>query len=380
MYYRNNNGMRLNPQKLHENIMRNLREGLNEAEINELFGLGGPKKPKQELTAEYIREADGAELADLMAEYCNYWLASAGESLDKAIMPAVKALMGTCQEGKEQSTKVMKAIVTAVRNAVAGAYDKTIDAVKATPRIILMGIAICVKLGASGIDIAVQGGKAIYTSVVNWCKDTYAKCKDAVEKGWDTAKDKMILFGKVALAVALLCAHKVAGAAQACGGFIKELVADAADGVKAAVLIVRAWFAAKAEAFVAWTKETVGAAKNKVVEAWNAMDKAITKGWNNAVSKVLDWCNSIKLTVSKLVDKVGNTMNAAGDAIVGAKDRAVVAGIGKAVRMLSSKYSEDDIVAIVRKALKEGVQFEKNGTFIINEKYYSNTTLNPILG
>lgn len=369
----------VNKQKLHDALLENLRS-MNEAELNELFGLGGPKKPKQELTAEYIRNADGGELADLLAEYCNYWMASAGESLDKAIMPAVNALFNTCKEKKEDGTKLMKAIVLACRKALTGAYDKTLDGVKALPRILLMGVALTVKFGANGIDLGVNAAKAIYSAIVTWVKDTYGKCKDGVEKAWDATKDKMVLCAKVLMAVGVLCAYKVAGAAQTLGALVKEIVNDAKDGVNAAVLIVRMWFAAKAEAVTAWVKETVADAKNKVVEVWNGMEKAVTKGWNNAVSKIVDWCNSIKLTVNKIVDKVADTMTAAGDAIVGAKDKVVVASIGKAVKMLSKNYSEDDIIAIVRKALKEGVRFEADGSFIVNEKYYTSTNLKPVLG
>lgn len=366
--------------QLHENLLKNLKANLNEAELNELFGFGSPKKPTQELNADYILKASNEELADLMAEYCNYWLGAAGESIDKAVAAPTQALLAACKEKKDAATKTMKAIVTACRKSLTGAYDKSLDAVKSTPRILIMGIAIAVKFGANGVELAVQAGKAIYAAVANWIKETYAKCKGLVEKGWEAGKEKLVLLGKILLAVALLAGNKIAGAAQAFAGVVKQIVEDAANGIKEAVLLVRMWFAAKGEAVAAWTKETVGAARNKVVEAWNGMEKAVTKGWNKAVSAVLDWCNSIRVSVNKLVDKVGDTMNAAGDAIIGAKDKAIVAGIGKAVKMLSNKYSEDDIIAVVRKALKEGVQFESDGTFVINEKYYANTTLKPILG
>lgn len=48
----------------------------------------------------------------------------------------------------------------------------------------------------------------------------------------------------------------------------------------------------------------------------------------------------------------------------------LASGIEKAVKVMKPKYSEDDLVALVRKAYNEGLQLEPNGTLIINEKYY----------
>ena len=84
------------------------------------------------------------------------------------------------------------------------------------------------------------------------------------------------------------------------------------------------------------------------------------------------------MTVAKIGEKIADTITAAGDHIIAAKDKAVVFGIGKAVKALSKNYSEDDIVGIVRAAYNEDLRVDLNGNVLLNEAYYTKTNLRRI--
>ena len=91
-------------KQVYEKIMRELMPILNEHldeddEINELFGFGSSvKEPSQALTAEYIKEVSVEELTDVMGEYMNYWMAKAGDSIDKALQTSSAKMLEICKK------------------------------------------------------------------------------------------------------------------------------------------------------------------------------------------------------------------------------------------------------------------------------------------
>lgn len=177
------------------------------------------------------------------------------------------------------------------------------------------------------------------------------------------------------MSVILLIANKIQGAAQAFGEWLKTIIADVKEKVNAAVMICRSWFAVKSKEVVDFMKDQFNNVRQSCVEAWNKLDKAARKAWNKATDKIISWVNNVRITLSKLGEKITATVNKAGDAIISGKDKVMIAGINKAVKALSSKYSEDDVVAIVRKAYNEGIKFAADGSCVINESYYMNTKL-----
>lgn len=355
---------------------------LREQQINEGWFGESAKKPEQELTAEFINNASKEDLAKAIAEHLNFWCAKATDSIDKACSSSTQHILGLIKKAGEKSAdlakKVLMGIVDAVRVAIKGAGELVVDGVKGVGRIILLGVATCFKLAVNGVKLAEAAGKAVYKSVSEWLSSTYDSLKDKVQKGAEAVKDGLALFLKVSLAVCVLCANKIQGAAESFGAFIKKVAADVKDKVVLAVVATRTWFAVKAKEVAEWIKSVAGDIRSACVEAWNGLEKGTIKVWKAVSGKILDWCNSIRMTVAEIGKKISDTISAAGDHIVAAKDKAVVAGIGKAVHMLSKKYSEDDIVNIVRAAYNEDLHFDADGNTLINESYYANTFLRRI--
>jgi hypothetical protein len=363
-------------------VMPQIEAILNEQELDEGWFGGSAKKPEQELTAEYINSASKEELAKTIGELLNWWCAKAGDSVDKACTTSTQYIVGLIKGSGEKSAdfskKLLMSFVDAVRMVVKGAGELVVDGVKGTGRIILLSVATLFKLAVSGVKMAEAAAKAIYKTVSEWLSSTYDSLKDKVQKGAEAVKDSLALFLKVSLAVCVLCANKIQGAAEAFGSFIKKVAGDVKEKVVLAVVATRTWFAVKAKEVAEWVKSVAGDIRSACVEAWNKLEKGTIKVWKAVSGKILDWCNSIRMTVAEIGKKISDTISATGEHIVAAKDKAVVAGIGKAVRMLSKKYSEDDVVNIVRAAYNEDLHFDAAGNTLINESYYANTFLRRI--
>ena len=373
-------------ERVTANVMPKVARLIKEEQENELaegiFGWGSPKKPEQELTADFVRSASSDELATVIAEYLNYWAASASDSVDKALSNSIQTVLGLCKAGgenaAESSKKVLKAIVDAVRMVLRTGGKLAIDGVKGVGRVIMLGVAMCFKLAANGIKAGETAAKYIYKTVADFLTSTYESLKDKVAKGAEAAKDGLTLFLKVSLAVVLLCANKVTGAVEAFGAWIKGVAKDVADKVTLAVIATRTWFAVTAKEVAEWVKATIGNVRSACVKAWNATEKAVIKLWKNISGKLLEWANDLRMTVAKIGEKIADTITAAGDHIIAAKDKTVVFGIGKAVKALSKNYSEDDIVGIVRAAYNEDLRVDLNGNVLLNEAYYTKTNLRRI--
>lgn len=373
-------------ERVTANVMPKVARLIKEEQENELaegiFGWGSPKKPSQELTADFIRTANSEEVAKVMAEHLNYWAASASDSIDKALSNSLKGVLDICKAGadkaEETSKKVLKGIVDSVRMVLKGGANLAIDGVKGAGRVIMLGVAMCFKLSANGIKAGEAAAKAIYKSVAEFLTYTYESLKDKVEKGAEAVKDSLSLFLKVSLAVVLLCANKIQGAAGAFDAWIKGVAKAVADKTVLAVIAVRTWFAVTAKEVAEWVKGTIGNVRSACVEAWNALEKKTIKVWKDVSSKIIEWANDIRMTLAEIGKKIADTMTAAGDHIIAAKDKAVVYGIGKAVKALSKNYSEDDVVAIVRAAYNEDFHTDVRGNIILNEAYYTKTSLRRI--
>ena len=176
-------------KQVYEKIMRELMPILNEHldeddEINELFGFGSSvKEPSQALTAEYIKEVSVEELTDVMGEYMNYWMAKAGDSIDKALQTSSAKMLEICKNNLEGAKKIFGAMIFAVKKGLTGAGNLAAN--------IGRGILICVKMVANGIDIAKNALVSLYKNIAEFLKNSYANLKNSSKKGIDTASDKL---------------------------------------------------------------------------------------------------------------------------------------------------------------------------------------------
>ena len=231
-------------KQIYEQVMTNIVTQLNEGEMNELFGWGnGVSKPEQALTAEYVSNASQEELAETIASWLNYWADSAKDGLDKALSSAITPCLQVCQAGEDKAKKFLDSLRGSVAKGLQNGLESTKNGAKALPRLIIMGVALCVKLAANGVEKAKQYAQSLYQGVIKFTKNLYTTCSEAIEKGWDTVKEKAELLGKLACAIFTLVAHKVTGAKEMCAAWIKEIIDAAKQETIMAVLIVRSWFA-----------------------------------------------------------------------------------------------------------------------------------------
>lgn len=361
-------------------IQKELNESNQNDELNELFGFGKKEvaEPAQAITADFIKEASTEDLAVAMAEQMNYWMAKAGENVDKAIMSTVAQIHDICKDSVEAAEKVCTAIVVAIKKALSFTLNATIDGVKGLGRLLLMGISFLVKLGNNGIKFAAEALPQAYNTIVKFLQNTYNALKKEVENKEASFSDKANVFFKVVVAGMTLVANKVVGAVETIGKWVKEIYAEAKENVVMAIAVVRTWFAMKSEKVAAFIKESAGDIKESVVKAWNALEKGLRKSWKTVTEKVLAWIADVKDSFNNLKEKISGVITKAGDKIIQGRDKMLVAGINKAVGALKKNYSEDDIVSMVRKAYNEGITFEADGSCILNECYYSSTYLRQI--
>jgi hypothetical protein len=119
-----------------------------------------------------------------------------------------------------------------------------------------------------------------------------------------------------------------------------------------------------------WITETGGEIRKTVIEAWNAMDKKVRNAYDKVAKKLEDWMNDIKELVQEIGTKISDAADKAKDVVIDKKDKALVWGIQKGVKGLSKNYTEDQVVALVRKCYNESVvPNTRTGNIVINEAY-----------
>jgi DNA topoisomerase VI subunit A len=100
------------------------------------------------------------------------------------------------------------------------------------------------------------------------------------------------------------------------------------------------------------------------------MDKKVRKTYDNIASKLEDWFNIIKELAAATAKKIEVAAKAAKDFTIDKKDKALIWGIQKGVKGLSDKYTEDQVVALVRKCYNESLIPDIRGNYRINEAYF----------
>ena len=123
----------------------------------------------------------------LMGEYMNYWMAKAGDSIDKALQTSSAKMLEICKNNLEGAKKIFGAMIFAVKKGLTGAGNLAVN----IGRGILMACAFCVKMVANGIGIAKNALVSLYKNIAEFLKNSYANLKNSSKKGVDTASDKL---------------------------------------------------------------------------------------------------------------------------------------------------------------------------------------------
>lgn len=333
---------------------------LEEEELNEwsLFG-GDVKKPEEALSFENTDEKN----AELFIQYCEYYLSKAGSNVAKGL----SMLMENC--GKF-ILKMPLAIVKGILMILSGSIKLTVKGVAALAGVILMSISALVKLVAAGVEKAKECLSKAYNALVEKAKSLYADVKKGGEDAVKAGAEKFQQWLGIASALCVACATKITGAVEIAGEWIKEVVTDAKDKVVAAVVAVKSWMSAKAEEVKDYVCKVAGNVKDAVVSAWNALDKGVRKAYNEIGKKLEEWMSNLAELVNEIGKKIADTAEATKGFVIDKKDKALVYGIQKAIKGLSDKYKEEEVVALVRKAYNESLMPDMKGNFRVNEAYF----------
>lgn len=336
-------------------------DNVDEAALNELFGFGSSvKKPEKALSLENTDD----ENADLFIAWCAYFMSQAGNNVKKGLEAFAKQF----------GTIVVKApmmIVKGILKLMSGAIKGSVFGVATIAAVVLGAISMLVKLVASGAEKAKEALTQLYNTIKQGIETFYKNFVEGTQKFATDSKDKLTVWCGVLSGALMAVANKIEGAVEALGEFFKKVLNDAKEKKDAAVLLAKTWLQAKSEAVKSWINQTASDIRKTVIDAWNAIDKKVRSAYNNVASKLEDWMNDIKELISYAGEKIADAAKATKDFAIDSKDKALVWGIQKGVKGLSAKYTEDQVVALVRKCYNESV-VPANGKFTINEKYFYN--------
>lgn len=339
---------------------KNECDNVDEAALNELFGFGSSvKKPEKALSLENSDE----ENADLFITWSAYYMSKCSNDVKKGMEMFLKS-------SGEVIAKAPMMIVKGILRLMSGAIKGAVFGVGTVAAVVLGGISMLVRMTVNGVEKAKEALTQLYNTIKQGIATFYKNFTSGTDKMVNDSKDKLTVWLGVLSGALMACANKIQGAAEAMGEFFKQVLADAKEKKDAAVLIVKTWLQAKSEAVKSWITETGGEIRKTVIEAWNAMDKKVRNTYDKVAKALESWMNDIKELVQAVSQKISDATDKAKDIVIDKKDKALVWGIQKGVKGLSKNYTEDQVVALVRKCYNESVVPNKRtGNIVINEAY-----------
>lgn len=339
---------------------KNESNDVDEAALNELFGFGSSvQKPEKALSLENSDD----ENADLFIAWCAYYMSKCSNDAKKGMDAFFKA-------SGDVIKKAPMMIVKGILKLMSGAIKGSVFGVGTVAAVVLGSISMLVRLTVSCVEKAKEALAQLYKTISQGITTFYKNFMSGTEKIAKDSSDKLTVWVGVISGALMACANKIQGAVETLGAFFKQVLADAKEKKDAAVLLVKTWLQAKSEAVKSWLTETEGEIRKTVIEAWNAMDKKVRNAYDKVAKKLEDWMNDIKELVQEIGTKISDAADKAKDVVIDKKDKALVWGIQKGVKGLSKNYTEDQVVALVRKCYNESVvPNTRTGNIIINEAY-----------
>lgn len=339
---------------------KNESNDVDEAALNELFGFGSSvQKPEKALSLENSDD----ENADLFIAWCAYYMSKCSNDAKKGMDAFFKA-------SGDVIKKAPMMIVKGILKLMSGAIKGSVFGVGTVAAVVLSSISMLVRLTVSGVEKAKEALAQLYKTISQGITTFYKNFMGGTEKIAKDSSDKLTVWLGVISGALMACANKISGAVETLGNFFKQVLADAKAKKDGAVLLVKTWLQAKSEAVKSWLTETGGEIRKTVIEAWNAMDKKVRNAYDKVAKKLEDWMNDIKELVQTIGTKISDAADKAKDVVIDKKDKALVWGIQKGVKGLSKNYTEDQVVALVRKCYNESVvPNTRTGNIVINEAY-----------
>ena len=336
-------------------------DDLEEKVLNELFGFGSSSVAKP-VNALSLENSDD-ENAELFIQWCAYFMAQAGNNVKKGLDNFIK-------EFGSVLIKMPKLIVKGVLMLMSMSIKGAVYGISTIASIILGSISLLVKLTISGIENAKEALKSLYQTLENGLNSFYkwfsGKATDLVS----SAKEKVQNWLGITAGALMAVANKISGAAEYLGDLFKKILNDAKEKKDGAVFMVKTWLSSKSDDIKKWISNTASDIKSVVVKNWNTMDKKARKTYDNIASKLEDWMKDIKELINSISEKIENIAKATKDFAIDKKDKALIWGIQKGVKGLSKNYTEDQVVALVRKCYNENLIPDIRGNYYINEAYF----------
>lgn len=335
-------------------------DDMDESALNELFGFGSSaKKPAKSLSLDNTDD----ENADLFIEWCAYFMSEASNNVAKGLAAFFKAFGNVLVKSPMIITK-------GILKLMSGAIKTSVYEIQTISTFILAAVSALIRLIAMGAEKAKEALSQLYSYIVRGVTAFYKKFTSNAEEVSTKSKDTLKLWLGIMAGCIMLCAYKIQGAVEALGDFFEKVFDDLKAKKDAAILIVKTWLQCKSAAVKEWMSDVAGDIRTSTIEAWNKLDKSVRKAYNNVAEKLEKWMDDIKELVSYTKEKIEDTAKQAKSFAIDKKDKALVWGIQKGVKGLSSKYTEDQVVALVRKCYNESIDFESNRGIAINEKYF----------
>lgn len=333
---------------------------VEEGELNELFGFGSDvKKPEATLSVENTDE----ENAEIFLQYCEYYMDKAGSN----IASGVANIMKVCQAVLVKAPVI---VLKGILMVFSRAYKITKASAAKVAAIVVACYAVLVKLIKSGVKAADEVLTKVKDTLMSKAKGGYASFKKNTKAVVKEASDNFVMWAGIASAITMMVAEKLEGAADAFGDWVKSIIEDVKNKVEAAAMLVKTWLSTKSDAVKSYITETGKEIKTAAVEVWNKLDKEVRKAYTKVTETLEKWMGSLKDLVTEIGKKIDDAKEATKSYVIDKKDKALVYSIKKAVKGLSDKYKEDEVVALVRKAYNENLKPNANGEFFINECYF----------
>ena len=336
-------------------------DDLEEKVLNELFGFGSSSVAKPEKALSLENSDD--ENAELFIQWCAYFMAQAGNNVKKGLDNFIKEFGAVL-------VKMPKLIVKGVLMLMSMSIKGAVYGISTIASIILGTISFLVKLTISGIENAKEALKSLYQTLANGLNSFYkwfsGKATDLVS----SAKEKVQNWLGITAGALMAVANKISGAAEYLGDLFKKILNDAKEKKDGAVFMVKTWLSSKSDDIKKWVSDTASDIKSVVVKNWNAMDKKARKTYDNIASKLEDWMKDIKELINYISEKIENIAKTTKDFSIDKKDKDLIWGIQKGVKGLSKNYTEDQVVALVRKCYNENLIPDIKGNYYINEAYF----------
>ncbi len=337
-----------------------LDDEVDEKILNEFLGLGSSvKKPEKALSLDNTDD----ENADLFIAWCAYFMSQASNNVQKGLTKFF-------DEYGEVIKKSPMIITKGVLKLMSGTIKGAVFGITTVASVILGSLFMLVRLVKSGVEKSKEALEAFYKNLKAGIETFYKHFQQDVKSFVDKTKDTLTTWLGVVSGALMAVANEVEGAAQYLKDIFTKILNDAKDKKDHAVLLTKTWLQAKSEEVKKYIKNVAGDIRDSVVDAWNSMDKKVRKAYNKIAEKLEDWMNNIKDLIAAASEKIADAAEKTKEFAIDKKDKALVWGIQKSVKGLSKNYTEDQVVALVRKAYNESVLPLANGSFVINEAYF----------